>query len=219
MQGINRPRFQPKRPPVNVKDAISFAHIMQGLGCLIAFVLSVISFVTIMHHLDNPPPAMDIAPGRLSLYDNTIQRMTGNNNSWVPVIFNKQALLSSGTWLHLPGSSNIECLRKGAYIVHFSLQSNLSPLPEASFPCKPCHVWLEAQCVLQGLSIPSSVAFTSPATGTRTTSNTFVVEANTGDILQIQFKSHCPHIILTNITQKRLTHFNDPLPSASILIY
>ncbi len=216
MQRDNRFRYPPRRPvQPNVTDGLALAHILHGLGTVIALVFSFLAFFLVINNLYVPSTAT--VQGRLSLYDDTVQTLGAN--VWQPVVFHRQAHLSPMTWAHIPGSSNIQCIKTGAYIVHFELQSSLSSQPNASFPCKSCNAWLEARCLLQSLVIPASTAFTSPVSGTRSTSNTFMINATQGDILQIQFKSHCPVLVLSNTTQKRIDHFNDPLPSASLLIY
>lgn len=206
----------PRRPRPTAKEGIALGHVLNGLGTLTALVFS---FICIMIVTRTPTPVL--SQGRLLLYDNTRQSVEAVN-TWTPVIYNKQSLLSPDTWLHSPGSSDIICTKRGTYIVQFSLRSTIASSPEANntFACKACQVWLEAQCVLQSVVIPGSITFTSPASGFRTSSShSFVIEANIGDTLQIQFKSHCPYMILTNMTQKRLTAFDDPLHSASLLIY
>lgn len=218
MQGYSFPNRP--RPKPSIRDGITFAHIINGLGTLIALVLSIIAVVTILGHVNATPVTISDTPSieRLSLYDDTVQTLL-SGNSWTPVKFHRQSHMAPGTWRHIVGSGDIVCLKTGSYIVRYMVHSNLPSNPNASFQCKPCQAWLETRCTLQSLSSPNSVTFVSPASGFHSLSNEFMIDANIGDILQIQFNSHCPLIVLSNVTQKRLPQFNTPIASASLLIH
>ena len=74
-----------------------------------------------------------------------------------------------------------------------------------------------AQGTVNNVTAPTSVVFQKPAKGLVQTS--FVIGTNAGDIVQIQFKSHCASLYLSNITQKRMAIHDEALTSASLLIY
>ena len=211
-------RYSRPIPKPSIKDGITFAHILNGLGTLVALILSIVTMITVLNHINVTSGAINSDMDRLSLYDDTVQTLS-SGNSWTPVKFHKQSHMAPGTWRHIIGSSDVMCLKTGPYIVRYMVHTNLPSNPNASFQCKPCHAWLETRCTLQSISVPNSVTSVSPAAGFHSLSNEFMIDAIIGDVLQIQFNSHCPSIVLSNVTQKRLPQFNTPVASASILIH
>lgn len=212
------PRRPPPRP--SIRDGINFAHMLNGLGTLVALILSIIGVVITLSHINNSTDSI-ITNGslsRLSLYDDTVQPLLGSN-IWTPVTFRKHSHLAPDTWQHLSGSSSLVCLKSGTYVVSYRLHTNLVSNPNASFQCQACQAWLETRCTLQSVVLTRSVSFLSRAVGFHAVHDQFLVDLLAGDVLQIEVRSHCALIVLTNMTQKRLPQFNDPITSASIVIH
>lgn len=219
MQYNNRgiPRRPLRRPELT--DGIAVGHILNSIATVVALILSIVALALISSHINNNTDTMITTRERLSLYGDVVQ-LPENVNTWTDVYYNKVSKTWPSAWLFVPGSSTLLCRRAGTYTIYYSLQSYVPPpTNETPFACKACQVWIEARAILQSESVDSSVAFTSPANGIKLTTNVFTVTMNEGDRLQIQFKTHCPQLVLTNMTHKRMVHHDEPLPSVSILVY
>lgn len=213
---LQRGKVPSYKPLVDVspRDGISFVNVLFGTMCMAAFILSIIAFSN--SFAVNTNNNNELSNTRLALYDTRNQHLSSNTTNWVTVLFDKQTRLSP-YWQHIIGTGIIRCLRSGTYVIHFSLNTVLPNISNASFQCKTCNAWVEAQCILNSNVVLPSVVFEKPVRGP--IQATFMVNTFVGDIIQIQFKSHCQEVLLLNVTQKRLSHFNDPMASASLLIY
>lgn len=215
----------PRRPPrrADMNDGIALGHILSSIATVTALILSIVAIALVTSHINNNSNNnnnnTNTTRDRLSLYSDVIQ-VPESVNTWTAVYYNRVVQTWPSAWLFVPGSSTVLCRRTGTYTIYYSLQSYVAPQTnETPFVCKACQVWLEGRAILQSETITPSVAFTSPANGVKLTTNVFTVAAKEGDSLQIEFKTHCPHLSLTNITHKRVAHHDDPLPSVSLLIY
>lgn len=200
--------------PTNTDCAAFFYIILGGLS-IVSITLSILAFSASLSHISFDVVGVVASQSRFALYDD--RRQSVQNSSWTVVQFNRQRHLSTH-WRYTPGTGTVECLKEGTYIVHFGLTVT-SPTNQTntSFACLPCNVWVMAQCTVNNITRPESVIFQKPAKGLVQASIT--VDTRVGDLLRIEFKSHCTGLSLGNNTWKRLVSHNEPLASASLLIY
>jgi hypothetical protein len=209
--------------------------------CIIGTVFSTVAIILVTTRGGGGPPHHEREHDkldRLFFYDQTDQA-PGGVNLWTTIHYNKQFTVNGGEHFILVNESNLYCIRSGVYIMHLTVQSALLPghqhheasaaaaaaEPHGHFHCRACNTWLELRGVRQAggsgpwLEVPASLAFISPATGSRLLSKEFLVAALAGDVFRMQFKTACPRLHLVNHTRKTGPGGDEILASSTLLIH
>jgi len=179
--------------------ALLFVLLIALLGIVMG-AQNLASINTIMTILQQPP-----ARTATELTANTTQHVDGAHH-WTGVQYDRQ-LFFSPAWIWSPAQNDsLLCLQSGLFYVYASLQTHVLPplggggnhtLP---LDCGACRLRYALRATLQiggsgpQLEVPPSL--TRQARDVSFLSKSFLLQAQVGDVLRVQFRSPCRYLAL-----------------------
>ena len=198
--------------------ALLFVLLIALLGIVLG-AQNLASINTIMTILQQPP-----ARTATELTANTTQRVDGAHH-WTGVQYDRQ-LFFSPAWTWSPAQNDsLLCLQSGLFYVYASMQTHVLPPPSnhtLPLDCGACRLRGALRATLQlggsgpQLEVPPSL--TQQSRDVSFMSKSFLLQAQVGDVLRVQFRSPCRYLALYSGHSVNSSSYNAYPTSATLVV-